>query len=69
MIGFNNLGRLGRIGNQMFQYTALRGIAANTGVEYCFPFYQDAVNDGTGVMVLRCVSSCMWMTLLMPVFI
>ena len=51
MIGFNHLGRLGRIGNQMFQYAALRGIAANTGVQYCFPFYQQAVDTGDGNML------------------
>ena len=27
MIGFNHLGIVGRLGNQMFQYAALRGIA------------------------------------------
>ena len=26
MIGFNHLGRLGQLGNQMFQYAALKGI-------------------------------------------
>jgi hypothetical protein len=34
MIGFNHIGRLGRIGNQMFQYAALRGIAAKQNVNY-----------------------------------
>ena len=48
MIGFNHLGRLGRLGNQMFQYAALRGIADKQGVNYCFPFHQDAVDDGLG---------------------
>ena len=61
MIGFNNLGRLGRIGNQMFQYAALRGIAANAGVEYCFPFYQNEVNDGTGVMLRTELFDCFTM--------
>ena len=27
MIGFNALGQLGRLGNQMFQFAALKGIA------------------------------------------
>ena len=44
---FNHLGRLGRTGNQMFQYAALRGIAANAGVNYCIPYHQDIVDDGT----------------------
>lgn len=37
MIGYNALGRNGRLGNQMFQYAALKGIAANRGYEYCVP--------------------------------
>ena len=35
MIGFNHLGRLGRIGNQMFQYAPLRGIEANNNTNFC----------------------------------
>jgi hypothetical protein len=31
MLAFNHLGRLGRLGNQMFQYASLRGIASNRG--------------------------------------
>lgn len=37
MIGFNALGQLGRLGNQMFQYAALKGIAANRGYQICIP--------------------------------
>ena len=37
MIGFNAIGQLGRLGNQMFQFAALKGIARNRGYEYCFP--------------------------------
>jgi len=37
MIGFNTLGQLGRLGNQMFQYAALKGIAANRGYIVCIP--------------------------------
>jgi hypothetical protein len=37
MISFNNLGNLGRLGNQMFQYASLRGIAANRGFNFCIP--------------------------------
>ena len=29
MIGYDRLGTNGRLGNQMFQYASLRGIAAN----------------------------------------
>lgn len=38
MISFNNLGRVGRLGNQMFQYAALKGIARRNGYEFCIPF-------------------------------
>ena len=37
MIGFNALGHLGRLGNQMFQFAALKGIAKNRGYQYCIP--------------------------------
>lgn len=37
MIGFNHLGRHGRLGNQMFQYATLRGIAEIHGYEFCIP--------------------------------
>lgn len=37
MIGFNHLGKHGRLGNQMFQYAALRGIAAQHNYEFCIP--------------------------------
>jgi len=37
MIGFNHLGNLGRLGNQMFEFAALRGIAAKHGYDWCIP--------------------------------
>ena len=37
MISFNQLGNLGRLGNQMFQYASLKGIAANRGFDCCIP--------------------------------
>jgi len=36
-IGFNHLGRHGRLGNQMFQYAGLRGIAAHHGYDFMIP--------------------------------
>lgn len=39
MLAFNELGNNGRLGNQMFQFAALRGIAANKGYEWCIPPY------------------------------
>ena len=37
MIGFNYLGKHGRLGNQMFQYAGLRGIAEYHGYEFAIP--------------------------------
>ena len=51
MIGFNALGRMGRLCNQMFQYAALRGLSSKIGAEICIPYYQQAVDDGIGNML------------------
>ena len=37
MLANNLLCNLGRLGNQMFQYASLRGLAAKHGYEYCLP--------------------------------
>ena len=37
MLAFNHLGNLGSLGNQMFEYAALRGIAAVHGFDWCIP--------------------------------
>ncbi len=37
MISFNNIGHMGRLGNQMFQYAGLRGIASHKGYWYSIP--------------------------------
>lgn len=37
MISFNNLGHMGRLGNQMFQYSALKGVASYKGYWYSIP--------------------------------
>jgi hypothetical protein len=37
MISFNVLGKLGRFGNQMFQYATLLSIAKTKGYEFCIP--------------------------------
>ena len=37
MIGYNTLGCNGRLGNQMFQYAALRGIATKRGFDWVIP--------------------------------
>ena len=37
MLSFNNLGNLGRLSNQMFQYASLKGIATHHGYYFCIP--------------------------------
>jgi len=37
MLAFNHLGQLGRLGNQMFQYASLRGIAAKRNYDFGIP--------------------------------
>ena len=34
---FDSLGKMGRLGNQMFQYAALRGISTNLGYDFMIP--------------------------------
>ena len=41
-IGMNNLGKNGRLGNQMFQYAALVGIAKQCGYDFRIPDHSDA---------------------------
>ena len=48
MIGFNYLGKMGQLGNQMFQYASLRGIAKNRGFNFCIPFHNEVVVDSLG---------------------
>ena len=48
MIGFNHIGRLGQLGNQMFQFASLKGIAMNRGFGFMIPRYEDAVVDALG---------------------
>ena len=44
-IGFNGLGNSGRLGNQLFQYAALRGIAAHRGFDFVFPPPYDSIDN------------------------
>jgi len=48
MLAFNHLGKLGQLGNQMFQYSALRGIASKVGSEFMIPNHQEIYDDGIG---------------------
>lgn len=48
MIGFNYLGKMGQLGNQMFQYASLLGIARNRGYNFCIPYHNEVVVDRFG---------------------
>ncbi len=37
MISFNNIGHMGRLGNQMFQYAGVKGVATHKGYWYSVP--------------------------------
>ena len=48
MLAFNHLGQLGRLGNQMFQYASLRGIARQRGYGFCVPNHDLVIDDPFG---------------------
>ena len=48
MLSFNHLGCMGQLGNQMFQYAALRGIAENKGYDFTVPNHKKRFADGLG---------------------
>jgi hypothetical protein len=48
MIGLNYRGKLGQLGNQMFQYAALMGIADKLGTSFTIPNHNEVVEDGLG---------------------
>jgi len=48
MDGYNRLGSNGRLGNQMFQYASLRGIARNRGYDFCIPNHNQIFKDPYG---------------------
>ena len=48
MICLNYLGKFGQLGNQMFQYAAIRGIAANLGYEIVIPNHNEEIIDSLG---------------------
>jgi len=47
-IAFNYLGKLGQLGNQMFQYAATLGVARYTGVTFTIPNHDEVLVDGLG---------------------
>ena len=48
MIGFDYLGKLGQLGNQMFQYAATKGIATHLGYDFMIPKHNQEHHDGIG---------------------
>ena len=59
MLSFNHLGNLGRLGNQMFQYASLRGIAERFGYEFVVPPREVFGNLDTNVRVSdACIYDC-----------
>ena len=47
-IGFNHLGKLGQLGNQMFQYASTQGIAHRLTVPFMIPNHREMFDDGIG---------------------
>lgn len=48
MISMNCMGSIGRLGNQMFQYAALRSLAKKFNYEYCLPVVNSKCLDSYG---------------------
>ena len=48
MIGLNYLGKMGQLGNQMFQYAALKGIAAKHNYRTIVPNHGELIVDALG---------------------
>jgi hypothetical protein len=51
MITFSSLGKLGRLGNQMFQYAATKSAALNVGAKFIIPFDNHQLKD---IFDLKC---------------
>ena len=47
-IAFNHLGKLGQLGNQMFQYAATKGVASKLKVPFMIPNHREIFDDGIG---------------------
>ena len=47
-VAFNHLGKLGQLGNQMFQYAATKGIASKLDVPFMIPNHREVFDDGIG---------------------
>lgn len=59
MISFNNIGNLGRLGNQMFQYASLKGIAKQRNFKFVIPPREVFGNLDTNVKISdACIYDC-----------
>ena len=47
-VAFNYLGKLGQLGNQMFQYAATLGVARKLGIPFTIPNHKEIFDDGIG---------------------
>jgi len=47
-VAFNHLGKLGQLGNQMFQYAATKGVASKLDVPFMIPNHRQVFDDGIG---------------------
>ena len=47
-IAFNYLGKLGQLGNQMFQYAATLSVARYFGISFTIPDHNEVLVDGLG---------------------
>ena len=47
-IGFNYLGKMGQLGNQMFEYAATLGVARYLGVAFTIPNHDEVMVDALG---------------------
>lgn len=58
MLAFNHLGKLGQLGNQMFQYAATVGIANKLGIDYMIPNHKqifiDSLNNKLRIELFDC---------------
>ena len=48
MIYLNYLGKMGQLGNQLFQYAALKGIANHKGYDFAIPNHNELIVDALG---------------------
>ena len=47
-VAFNYLGKLGQLGNQMFQYASTKGISSKLNTSFMIPDHREIFDDGIG---------------------